>query len=44
MQMIVARALLDSGIYTVSEAAELVEAEPNETRVWIEGRKAFKIL
>ena len=41
-QMIAARALLDSGIYTVSEAAELVEAEPNETRIWIEGRKGVQ--
>lgn len=31
--------LLSSGIYTVPEAARLVEAEQNETRVWIEGRK-----
>ena len=37
-----ARALLDSGIYSVPEAAELVEAEPNETRVWIEGRKGLQ--
>lgn len=31
--------LLSSGIYTVPDAARLVEAEQNETRVWIEGRK-----
>jgi hypothetical protein len=31
--------LLSSGIYTVPEAARLVEAEQNETRVWVEGRK-----
>ncbi|RVU21178.1 hypothetical protein [Methylobacterium oryzihabitans] len=31
--------LLSSGIYTVPDAARLVEAEQNEMRVWIEGRK-----
>ncbi|WP_131800229.1 hypothetical protein [Methylobacterium indicum] len=31
--------LLSAGIYTVPEAARLVEAEQNETRVWVEGRK-----
>lgn len=31
--------LLSAGIYSVPEAAQLVEAEQAETRVWIEGRK-----
>lgn len=36
------RALLSSGIYSVAEAAALVEADHNETRVWIEGRKGLQ--
>ena len=36
------RSLLSIGIYTVPEAAELVEAQPTETRIWIEGRKGLQ--
>jgi uncharacterized protein (DUF433 family) len=31
--------LLTTGIYTIQEAAELVEASASEVRVWVEGRK-----